>query len=112
MKTTGVFMAQWLGKQVYTLGMTTFQGEDGFAVGGPATPIPPAPGGSFEACLHALGHDYAFVDFRARDGRTDGAMPGSLSIRLPKYDSNTVQDASRIYGGIFYIDRMQRATRA
>ena len=45
MKPTGIFIADWFGKQVYTIGMTTFAGEDGFAMGGPATQIPPAPDG-------------------------------------------------------------------
>ena len=105
MKPTGIFTAEWLGREVYTLGMTTFQGQDGFAMGGPASAVLAAPDGSLEARLHAMGHAYAFVDFR-------GLGPQSLSIRLPKYDSNTVTDAGRIYSGVFYIDQMARATRA
>ena len=106
MKPTGTFIADWLGNQVFTLGMTTFQGEDGFAMGGSATPVPPAPDGSLEARLHAMGHPYAFVDIRTLDSRA------SVSVRLPKYDVNTVTNLGRIYDGIFYIDRMARATRA
>jgi erythromycin esterase len=106
MKPTGVFMADWLGKQVYTLGMTTFEGEDGFAMGGPATPVEPAPVGSLEARLHAMGHAYAFVDLRGMKS------PDPVTVRLPKYDTNTVKDVSRIYSGIFYIDQMARATHA
>jgi erythromycin esterase len=105
MKPTGLFTAQWLGKEIYTLGMTTFQGQDGFAMGGPASAVPAAPDGSLEARLHALGHAYAFVDFRGLDRQP-------ISIRLPKYDSNTIADVGRIYSGIFYIDQMARATRA
>jgi erythromycin esterase len=112
MKPTGVFLAEWLGKQVYTLGMTTFQGEDGFAMGGPATQVAPAPEGSLEARLHALGHAYSFVDFRALDKDPRHPMRASQSIRLPKYVSNNIMDVSRIYSGIFFIDRMARATRA
>ena len=51
-----------------------------------------------------MGHPYAFVDLRTLDG--------PVSIRLPKYDINTVLGAGRIYDGIFYIDQMARATRA
>lgn len=104
MKPTGTFMAGWLEKQLYTLGMTTFQGEDGFAMGGPATPVAPAPDGSLEARLHAMGHPYAFVDFRG--------LNDPVTVRLPKYDANIVSDVGRVYSGIFYIDRMARATRA
>ena len=106
MKPTGTFIAEWLGKQVYTIGMTAFQGEDGFAMGGPATPVPPAPDGSLEARLHAMGHAYAFLDFRKLDDRSP------IPIRLPKYDVNRVSDVGRVYDGLFYIDRMARATRA
>ena len=106
MKPTGTFIADRLGKQVYTIGMTSFQGEDGFAMGGPATPVAPAPDGSLEARLHALGHPYAFVDLRTLNSRE------SVSARLPKYDINTVTDVGRICGGLFYVDQMARATRA
>ncbi len=112
MKTTGVFMHDWLGRDVYTLGMTTFAGEDGFAMGGPATVIAPAQDGSVEACLHGLGHAYAFVDLRADAGDPGNPMRAAQSIRLPKYDSNRIADAGRIYDGLVYIDRMARATRA
>jgi erythromycin esterase-like protein len=106
MKPTWVFMADWLGKQIYTIGMTAFQGEDGFAMGGPATLVPPAPDASLEARLHAMGHAYAFVDLRGMNSREP------VTARLPKYDANSVTDIGRIYDGIFYIDRMARATRA
>jgi erythromycin esterase len=112
MKTTGVFMHDWLGRDVYTLGMTTFAGEDGFAMGGPATPVPPAPAGSLEAGLHALGHPYAFVDLRAAMDDPASPMQVNQSIRLPKYESNSIAQAGRIYDGLFFIDRMARATRA
>ncbi len=112
MKPTGVFTAEWLGRRVYTLGMTSFQGEVGFAIGGPATPVPTAPETSLEARLHDLGHPYAFVDFRAQEGDPRNPLRASQSIRLPKYDSNTIADVGRIYDGIFYIDQMARATRA
>ena len=103
MKPTGTFITGWLGSRVFTLGMTTFQGEDGFAMGGPATQVAAAPEGSLEARLHAMGQAYAFMDLRGL------RMP--VSARLPKYDSNTVADIGRVYGGLFYIDRMARATR-
>lgn len=106
MKPTGTFIADWLGNKVYTLGMTTFEGEDGFAVGGPAKPIPPAPDGSLELELHRLGHPYVFLDSRTLgDPRL-----GALSIRLPKYNSNMVTAPDRVYSGLIFIDRMKRAT--
>ena len=56
--------------------------------------------------LHATGHAFAFLDLRTLNGRDP------ISIRLPKYDVNAVTDVSRVYGGLIYIDRMARATRA
>jgi erythromycin esterase-like protein len=105
MKTTGAFLAERYGKSLYTIGTTAFTGEEGFAVGGPATPIAPAPDGSLEARLHGLGAPYAFVDLRA-PGR-----PVIPTARIPKFEANTVADIGRIYDGVFFIDHMQRATR-
>jgi erythromycin esterase len=105
MKTTGAFLAERYGKSLYTIGMTAFTGEEGFAVGGPASPIAPAPDGSLEARLHALNAPYAFVDLRA-PGR-----PAIATARVPKFEANTVADIGRIYDGVFFIDRMSRATR-
>jgi erythromycin esterase-like protein len=105
MKTTGSFLAEWYGKSLYTIGMTAFTGEEGFAVGGPATPIAPAPDGSLEARLHGLGTPFAFVDLRA------AGRPPIPTARIPKFDTNTVADIGRIYDGVFFIDQMHRATR-
>lgn len=105
MKTTGTFLAERYGNSLYTIGMTAFTGEEGFAVGGPATPIAPAPDGSLEARLHELGMSSAFVDLRA-PGR-----PAIATARIPKFEAITVADIGRIYDGVFFIDRTTRATR-
>ena len=70
MKTTGTFLAERYGNSLYTIGMTAFTGEEGFAVGGPASPIAPAPDGSLEARLHGLGLSKRLCEFaRARPAR-------------------------------------------
>jgi erythromycin esterase len=104
MKTTGTLLAERYGKSLYTIGMTAFAGEEGFAVGGPATPIAPTPDGSLEARLHGLGMSNAFVDLRA-PGR-----PAIATARIPKFETITVADIGRIYDGVFFIDQMHRAT--
>lgn len=109
MKTTGVFQKAWLGNDVYTLGMTTYAGEEGFAMGGPKTPIAPAPDGSLEARLHVLGRRFAFLDLRAV--RKDRLLHG-LALRAPKFDVNALTDPGQLYDGVFFIDRMAAATRA
>ncbi len=106
MKPTGTFIAKWFGDAVYTLGMTTFEGEDGYSVGGPSKPVPAAPEGSLELELHRLGQPYLFLDA----GTLGDARVRALSIRMPKYDSNRVAAPERVYSGLIFIDRMKRAT--
>jgi len=107
MKPTGVFLAGRLAKQVYTIGMTTFQGSDALVTGGAATVINPAAADSLELHLHALGQPFVFLDLRS------GGLPmhAPLSARIPKYDSVVVPDVGRVYDGLLYIDRMAPATK-
>ena len=107
MKTTGVFQKQWLGDKVYTLGMTAYAGEEGFAMGGPKTAIEPAPEGSLETRLHSLGYPFAFLDLRTLKKEE---WVKSLSLRAPKFDINRLTDPGRLYDGVIYIDRMSAAT--
>ena len=55
MKPAGVFLAEWLKDGLYTIAMTTNEGEDGWANGQRRGPISPAPEGSLESRLHKLG---------------------------------------------------------
>jgi erythromycin esterase-like protein len=110
MKPMGVFLKDSLGDEVYTLGMTTFEGREGLATGGPISQIPPAPDGSLEARLHALGWLYAFVDFRASRRDRSSPIRGPQTIRVPKFETSTVSDIARVYDGMFFIDRMSPAT--
>lgn len=109
MKTTGARLTEWLGNRVYSIGMTTYQGKDALVTGGAATTIAPAAEDSLEGHLHALGQPFIFLDLRA----ADPALPirNSIAARMPKYESNTIADPGCIYDGIFYIDRMEAATR-
>lgn len=111
MKPTGAFLAERLGGDLYTIGITAFAGEDGFAAPMPATAVPPALPGSIEAELHALGHAHAFVD--VRDTRRAAANPlrQPQRMRLPKYEEELIQDATQPYDGILFIDQMVRANR-
>ena len=53
-----------------------------------------------------MGHPYVFIDLHSLGSRDP------VSVRLPKYDVNTIIGLDRIYDGIFFIDQMKRATRA
>ena len=68
MKPSGVFLAEWLKDGVYTIGMTTYQGQDGLAIADVASPIDPADAGSLESRLHRLGKPYVFLDVRSVRG--------------------------------------------
>lgn len=109
MKPTGVYLAQWLGRDLYTIGLTTYEGDEGLAVGGPVTPIPAAPNGSLESLLHAQKLPFAFLDLRSATRSSPIRRP--LIARLPKFESQHVEDAGKVYDGILYIDQMERARR-
>ncbi|HWU54090.1 MAG TPA: erythromycin esterase family protein, partial [Rhizomicrobium sp.] len=109
MKTTGGLLAATLGKQAYSIGMTAYQGKDALVGGGPATTIDPAAPDSLEGHLHALGRNFVFLDLRAAAATV--AIRKPLSARMPKYETVAVPDAGRVFDGIFYIDRMEAATR-
>ena len=103
MKTTGSLLAESLGSRVYSIGMTAYQGKDALVTGGTATVIEPAAADSFEGRIHTLGQRFVFLDLRA--------LHTPLSARMPKYEANAVSDPGRVYDGIFYIDRMEAATK-
>jgi erythromycin esterase len=110
MKPMGVFLAEWLGKDVYTVGCTAFEGEDGW-VGSKPTAVPAASEGSVEGQLHRLGHAYCFVDLRGARGAAGNPLHRPLSMRVPKYDEVEVADVTRPYDGLFFVDRMAAATK-
>jgi erythromycin esterase len=109
MKPSGVFLAEWLGKDLYTIGCTTYAGEDGW-VGSKPAPVPSAREGGIEERLHRLGMPYAFLDLRAARAVADHPMRRPQTMRLPKYDEIEIADATRPYDAIFYAARMEPAT--
>jgi erythromycin esterase-like protein len=111
MKTTGAFMKKWLGDKVYTIGMTTFEGQEGFAMGGPRRTVAPAPDGSLEAVLHSLGYPFAFLDFRSIKNDSSSPLRGRLAVWTPKFDINKGSDVGHIYDGLFFIGQMAAASR-
>ena len=108
MKPHGVFLAGWLGRDLYTIGFTAYSGSDGWK-GLHASPIAPARDGSLEGRLQRLGQPYMFVDLRAARG-ADHPLQGAHVLRAPKYDEVEIQDITRPYDGLFFIARMDLAT--
>jgi erythromycin esterase len=105
MKPHGVFLADWLGRDLYTIGFTAHEGEDGWKGLG-ASPIPAAREGSIESELQKLGHAFAFLDLE----KARGPLRRAQTMRVPKYDEVEISDPTRPYSGLFFIARMERAT--
>jgi erythromycin esterase len=107
MKPHGVFLADWLGRDLYTIGFTAYSGTDGFK-GLSASPIPPARDGSVEARLRRLGRPYLFVDLRVARGPRRPLKDVQV-VRVPKYDEVEIGDVTRPYDGLFFIADMGQA---
>jgi len=112
MKPVGVYMADWLGDQVYTIGLAHFEGHEGLTGNLNATPIPSASPGSLEARLHALGQPFLFLNLRAADANPGHPIHQPQSMRIFIPTSYTVSDITRVFDGIFYIDLATPATPA
>lgn len=118
MTPAGVFLAEWLKDRLYTIAMTTNEGQDSWANGQRSGPISPAPEGSLESRLHKLGKPQVFLDLRSARGESGHPMRVRQSMRISGYGPPTgpygndlVPDLTRAFDGVFYIDRMAPATR-
>jgi len=107
-----LFMADWLGDKIYTIGLAHFEGEEGLTGNINTTPVSPAPPGSLEARLHVLGKPYLFLNLRAVDSNPRHPLHEPQSMRILIPSNYTVSDITRAFDGIFYIDRLTPATPA
>jgi erythromycin esterase len=122
MKPTGVYIADWLGDEAYTITFTAYAGHDGWATTNVVTPLPPVAPDSLEARLHALGKPYLFLDFRALDAQPSHAMRRPQTTRIfipvpgheeiPAQQGNLpIPDITRAFDAVFFVDQMAPATR-
>ena len=87
MKPMGVWLAGWYGDALYQVGLTAYQGSDGWA-GTTPTPVPPAPLDSLEERLHRLAAPEVFLPLHGNSAiRSLSARP--VSMRIPKYKTET-----------------------
>lgn len=108
MKPMGVWLAGWYGDALYKVGLTAYQGSDGW-VGTSPEPVPPAPQGTLEERLHRLGAAEAFLPLRGASGsRSLPATP--ISMRIPKYKVETITNAAQPFDALYFIDTMKPAT--
>jgi hypothetical protein len=118
MTPTGVFLAEWLKDGVYTVAMTTYDGEENWTNFQRSGPISPAPEGSLESRLHRLGKSQLFLDLRsARRAGNDHPIRVPQSMRISGYGpptspngNNLVPDLTKAFDAVFYTDRMSPAT--
>jgi erythromycin esterase len=116
MMSAGVSVAGRLKDSVYTIALTTYEGDEAWTNGQRRGPIAPAAPGSFETRLHALAKPYVFLDLRA--ARRDGhpmRTPQSLRISgygppTGPYGNDRVPDLTKAFDGVLFIDRMLPAT--
>jgi len=118
MTPTGVFLAEWLKDGMYTIAMTTYDGEERWTNFQRSGPILPAPEGSLESRLHRLGKPQLFLDLRpARRAGKDHPVRLPQTMRISGYGPPTspygndlVPDLPTAFDAVFYIDRMLPAT--
>ena len=108
MKPTGIWLADWYGDDLYTIGFTAWQGRDG-QVGAPPAPVLPAPDDTLEERLHRLGAPEVFLPLHSNNGlRTLPAA--TVSMRIPKYEVETVTNPAQHFDALYFIDTMEPAT--
>jgi len=110
-------IASAFGKAVYTLGITSFSGDDRWVNSkAPATQIPAAPPGSLEARLHELRQPYLFLPTRDLDPATRRGL--TLRVFVPAPGSAPASprgffaapDIAQAFSGLLFIDQARAAT--
>ena len=102
MRPTGAWLTGWYGDALYRIGLTAYQGEDGW-VGAPPTLVQPAPYGSLEERLHRLATPEVFLPLRSTPGMT-------VSMRIPKYKLEPISKPDQPFNALYFIDTMKPAT--
>ena len=113
----GHSIAAAFGAEVYSLGLTSFSGDDRWVNSkAPATQIPTAPPRTLEARLHDLRQPYLFLPTR----NLDPAVRRGLGLRVfvPSPGSSptssrglfTAPDLARVFSGVLFIDQARAAT--
>jgi hypothetical protein len=71
--------------------------------------VPPAPPGSLEERLHRLGAPEVFLPLPSNNA--SGSLPvAPVSMRIPKYEVETLANAAKPFDALYFIDAMKPAT--
>jgi erythromycin esterase len=104
MKPMGVWLSGWYGEALFRIGGTAYAGSDGW-VGATPVPVEAAPVGSLEERLHRLGAAEVFLPLKTK------ARPGgAVSMRIPKYELETVANPGQAFDAVYFIDQMKPVT--
>jgi len=113
----GHSIAAAFGKDVYTLGLTSFSGDDRWVNSkAPPTQIPTAPPGTLEARLHGLRQPYLFLPTRNLDPATRRGLGLRVFVPAPGSSSTssrglfTAPDLAQAFNGVLFIDQATAAT--
>lgn len=109
-KPVGVYLADWYGDKIYTIGMAHYQGNEGLTGSPNAKPMPLAPPDNLEARLHVLGKPYLFLNLRSLDTNAAHPLRKPQSMRVVFPTNGKIADITRAFDGIFYIDTATPAT--
>ena len=106
---TGTVLARALGEDLYTVGLTSYQGTtrmDG-RPGDPTAPVPAPPADSLEAALHAVGKPYLFLDLHGLppDHRLRQSFTAGFVFYMP-----IKCEWAKAYDGVLFIDSMRAST--
>ncbi len=113
----GLSVARWFGGEVYTVGLTSFSGEDRWVTSKAAvTLIPPAGPGSLEDQLHQLRRPYLFLNTRDL-GQAERRQLG-MRVFVPSPGSPVQSpdglfpgpDVVAAFDGVLFIDQARAAT--
>ena len=118
MKSMGAYLAERMKDNVYTIALTTYEGEEDWANGQMHGAIAPAAEGSLESRLHRLGKPYVFVNFRTLRVSPTHPMHRPQSMRISgygpptnPYGNDTLPDLTKALDAVIFVDHMAPATR-
>ncbi len=110
-KPSGSYLKDWYGDQLYTIGFTTYAGEDSWVSTDQVVQIPPPDDGTLEYHLHSLAKPYLFLDFTALADKPGHPMHRPQAMRIRGYGSGeSMPDLTHVFDAVFYTDHMAPPT--
>lgn len=96
-----------LGRRLYSLGVTSFEGESNMVTGVKAGPLPVPSAGSLEDLCARAGLDNAIIDFR----RAPRWLRAPMAAQLTSHTEMRA-DWTKVVDGVLFLRKMERSHRA